>query len=165
MGRWQKAGAILAAALALIVCFAALGASLPDTITTDKYVLARRGSLGANSYVVTNVFPEPPAYRLSPLADSRLLDRAVNYRVVAETNATFALPATRTMEGYARAFLVYLDITSTNGCTIVFTGASALYRTDWSSDLKFPKEKRLFSFVEITDNEYLVETRELEKME
>ena len=165
MGRWQTIGVFLAAIVVLLICVAASGASLPDTITTDKYVLARRGSLGANSYVVTNVFPEPPAYRLSPLADSRLLDRAVNYRVVAETNATFALPQARTMEGYARAFLVYLDIVSTNGCEVAFTGASALYRTDGSGRFKFPREKRLFSFVEITDDEYLVETRELEKME
>ena len=165
MGRWQKAGAILAAALALIVCFAALGASLPDTITTDKYVLARRGSLGANSYVVTNVFPEPPAYRISRVERDVLFDRAVNFRLVAETNIVLALPAERTMDGYARAFLVYLDITATNGCEVAFTGASALYRTDGSGRFKFPREKRLFSFVEITDNEYLVETRELEKME
>ena len=44
---------VFLAALAALSCAAA--ATLPDSVTKDKVTYARRGSLGANSYVVTNI--------------------------------------------------------------------------------------------------------------
>ena len=89
------------AASAAILC--ALGASIPDTVTKDKVTYARRGSLGADSYVATNVVVDPPGYQLSRVADMKLRDRAVNFAAVEGTNAVFALPGRKSAAGYARA--------------------------------------------------------------
>ena len=157
---WRVLWAFLAAETA----FAAVAASLPDTVTKDKVTYARRGSLGADSYVVTNIVAEPPSYQLARVADMRLRDRCVNALVVEGTNAVLALPGRRTVAGYARAFVVYIDAANDAGCTVEFTGALALYTTDWHDRPRVPKGKRLFSVLEIADNEYLVETRELEEI-
>ena len=150
--------------LAALAALCAAGANLPDTVTKDKVTYARRGSLGANSYVVTNIVVEPPSYQLSRIADMKLRDRCVNYATVEGTNAVFALPARKTVAGYARTMLVYVDATNDAGCTVEFTGANALYTTDWYDRPRIGKGKRLFSIMEIADNEYLVETRELEEI-
>lgn len=150
--------------LAALTALCAAGANLPDTVTKDKVTYARRGSLGANSYVVTNIVVEPPSYQLSRIADMKLRDRCVNYATVEGTNAVFALPARKTVAGYARTMLVYVDATNDAGCTVEFTGANALYTTDWYDRPRIGKGKRLFSIMEIADNEYLVETRELEEI-
>ena len=150
--------------LAALAALCAAGANLPDTVTKDKVTYARRGSLGANSYVVTNIVVEPPSYQLSRVADMKLRDRCVNYATVEGTNAVFALPARKTVAGYARTILVYVDATNDAGCTVEFTGANALYTTDWYDRPRIGKGKRLFSIMEIADNEYLVETRELEEI-
>ena len=151
---------LLLAALSAIS--GASAASLPDTVTRDRVTYARRGSLGANAYVATNVVVDPPAYQLSRVAEMKLRDRCVNYATVDGTNAVFALPGRKTTAGYARAFILYFDATAEAGCAVSFTGADALYTTDWFDAPRVGKGKRLFSFVEIADNEYLVETRELE---
>ena len=150
--------------LAALAALCAAGANLPDTVTKDKVTYARRGSLGANSYVVTNIVIEPPSYQLSRVADMKLRDRCVNCATVEGTNAVFALPARKTVAGYARTILVYVDATNDAGCTVEFTGANALYTTDWYDRPRIGKGKRLFSIMEIADNEYLVETRELEEI-
>ena len=150
--------------LAALAALCAAGANLPDTVTKDKVTYARRGSLGANSYVVTNIVVEPPSYQLSRIADMKLRDRCVNCATVEGTNAVFALPARKTVAGYARTMLVYVDATNDAGCTVEFTGANALYTTDWYDRPRIGKGKRLFSIMEIADNEYLVETRELEEI-
>ena len=150
--------------LAALAALCAAGANLPDTVTKDKVTYARRGSLGANSYVVTNIVVEPPSYQLSRIADMKLRDRCVNCATVEGTNAVFALPARKTVAGYARTILVYVDATNDAGCTVEFTGANALYTTDWYDRPRIGKGKRLFSIMEIADNEYLVETRELEEI-
>ena len=150
--------------LAALAALCAAGANLPDTVTKDKVTYARRGSLGANSYVVTNIVVEPPSYQLSRVADMKLRDRCVNCATVEGTNAVFALPARKTVAGYARTMLVYVDATNDAGCTVEFTGANALYTTDWYERPRIGKGKRLFSIMEIADNEYLVETRELEEI-
>ena len=150
--------------LAALAALCAAGANLPDTVTKDKVTYARRGSLGANSYVVTNIVVEPPSYQLSRVADMKLRDRCVNCATVEGTNAVFALPARKTVAGYARTILVYVDATNDAGCTVEFTGANALYTTDWYDRPRIGKGKRLFSIMEIADNEYLVETRELEEI-
>ena len=153
---------LLLAALAAISWASA--ASLPDTVTRDRVTYARRGSLGANAYVATNVVVSPPAYQLSRVAEMKLRDRCVNYASVAGTNAVFALPGRKTTAGCARAFILYLDALDAGGCAVSFTGAAALYTTDWTDAPRVGMGKRLFSFIEIADNEYLVETRELEEI-
>ena len=153
----------LLAASAAILC--APGASIPDTVTRDKVTYARRGSLGADSYVVTNIVVEPPSYQLSRVSEMKLRDRCVNSAIVEGTNAVFALPGRKTVAGYARAIILYLDAANDDGCDISFTGADALYTTDWGASPHVPKGKRIFSIMEIADNEYLVETRELEQIQ
>ena len=86
--------------LAVLAAFSgASAASLPDTVTRDGVAYARRGSLGANAYVATNVVVSPPAYQLSRVAEMKLRDRCVNYASVAGTNAVFALPGRKTTAG------------------------------------------------------------------
>ena len=153
---------VLLAASAAILC--ALGASIPDTVTKDKVTYARRGSLGADSYVATNVVVDPPGYQLSRVADMKLRDRAVNFASVEGTNAVFALPGRKSAAGYARAFILYLDVSAEGGAAVSFTGAAELYTTDWFTRPRIGKGKRIFSIMEIADNEYLVETRELEEI-
>ena len=150
--------------LAALAALCAAGANLPDTVTKDKVTYARRGSLGANSYVVTNIVVEPPSYQLSRVADMKLRDRCVNYATVEGTNAVFALPARKTVAGYARTMIVYVNATNDAGCAVEFTGANALYTTDWYDRPRIGKGKRLFAIMEISDNEYLVDTRELEEI-
>jgi len=157
---WRVLWAFLAAETA----FAAVAASLPDTVTKDKVTYARRGSLGADSYVVTNIVAEPPSYQLARVADMKLRDRCVNSATVEGTNAVFSLPARKTVAGYARAIILFVDAANDAGCTVEFTGAAALYTTDWPTRPRIEKGKRIFSIMEIADNEYLVETRELEEI-
>ncbi|MBQ6139924.1 MAG: hypothetical protein IJI54_01470 [Kiritimatiellae bacterium] len=154
----------LAFIAALVALSCAVGAVLPDTVTKDKVTFARRGALGADSYVVTNIVIEPPSYQLSRVADLKLRDRCVNSAIVEGTNVVFALPGRKTVAGYARTLLVFLDATNDAGCSVAFTGADALFTSDWYGAPNVPKGKRIFSIIEIADNQYLVETRELEEI-
>lgn len=157
---------VTCALLAAQAVFAAAAASLPDTKVEPTAVLARRGSLGRDSYVVTNVPPVAVSYAIGAVcADGKLRDRCVNTATVESDTATFALPGRRSMAGYARCLILHLDIVSTNGCAVSFTGANALYTTDWDFNRKCQAGRRIFSIMEIGDNEYLVETRELELVE
>lgn len=153
---------VLFAAAAALLC--ALGASVPDTVTRDKVTYARRGSLGADSYVATNVVVDPPGYQLARVADMKLRDRAVNFAKVGGANAVFALPGRKSVAGYARAFILYLDVTADGGAAIAFTGAVELYTTDWYGQPKVEKGKWMISLLELTDDVYLVEARELERI-
>ena len=154
---------VLVAALAALSCASA--AALPDTVTRDRATYARRGSLGADSYVVTNIVFDPPSYQLSRVSEMKLRDRCVNTATVSGTNAVFSLPGRKTFAGYARTLLVYIDAANDAGCTVSFTGADALYTTDWSDSPHMPKGKHLLSIVEMADNVYLVETRQLEQIQ
>ena len=155
---------VLWAFVAAEAAFAAIAASLPDTVTKDKVTYARRGSLGADSYVVTNIVVEPPSYQLARVVDMKLRDRCVNSATVDGESAVFALPGRKTVAGYARTLLVFLDVRNDNGCTVAFTGADALYTSDWYGAPKVGKGRHIFSIVELADNQYLVETRELEEI-
>ena len=120
--------------LAALAAFSgASAASLPDTVTRDGVAYARRGSLGANAYVATNVVVSPPAYQLSRVAEMKLRDRCVNYASVAGTNAVFALPGRKTTAGCARAFILYLDALDAGGCAVSFTGARTPRASAWGS--------------------------------
>ena len=54
--------------------------------------------------------------------------------------------------------------TGAGGATIAFTGAAELYTTDWYGHPKVEKGKWMFSLLELADDVYLVETRELERI-
>ena len=153
--------ALLAASAALLC---AAGAAIPNSVTKDKVTYARRGSLGADSYVVTNIVVESPSYQLSRVSEMKLRDRCVNCTTIEGTNAVFVLPGRKSAAGYSRSMLLYLDAANDAGCTVAFTGATALYTTDWYNAPKVGKGKRIFSIMEIADNEYLVETRKLEEI-
>ena len=141
-----------------------LAASSPDTVTRDRVTYSRRGSLGADTYVVTDVSVEPPSYQLSRVSEMKLRDRCVNSATVAGTNAVFALPGRKTVAGYARAIMLYLEATDDRGCSVSFTGANALYTSDWRGAPRVDKGRHIFSIIEVEDNEYLVETRALEEI-
>ena len=156
---------VLAALLAATAAFALFAAALPDTVTRDKVTYARRGSLGKDAYVVTNIVVEPPSYKLSRVSDMKLRDRCVNSATVAETNAVFRLPERKSVAGCARSIILYLDASNDAGCDVSFAGADALYTTDWGNAPHVAKGKHIFSVMELADNEYLVEARELEQIQ
>lgn len=135
-------------------------APVPDVKVKTNAVYARRGSLGANDYVVTNVAPCASAYLMNEVKAGKLRDRAVNVVTVSEAEAAFELPLKRTVEGYARAMLV--AVTAERATRITLTGAESLWGT-------FPKKETLelcagthvLQIIEIGKAVYLVEAREI----
>ena len=163
---WRIMWRVLCAFAVAQAVYVAIAASLPDTKIEPTAVLARRGSLGKDSYVVTNVPPVAVSYAIGAVgSDGRLRDRCVNTATVDADAATFALPGRRSMAGYARCLILHLNIASTNGCAVSFSGANAIYTTDWDFCTKCQQGRRIFSIMEIADNEYLVESRELEQIQ
>ena len=135
-------------------------APVPDVKVKANAVYARRGSLGADDYVVTNVAPCASAYLMHEVKAGKLRDRAVNVVTVSEAESTFELPLKRTVEGYARAMLV--AVTAERATRITLTGAESLWGT-------FPKKETLelcagthvLQIIEIGKAVYLVEAREI----
>ena len=135
-------------------------APVPDVKVKTNAVYARRGSLGADDYVVTNVAPCASAYLMHEVKAGKLRDRAVNVVTVSEAEAAFELPLKRTVEGYARAMLV--AVTAECATRITLTGAESLWGT-------FPKKETLelcagthvLQIIEIGKAVYLVEAREI----
>ena len=135
-------------------------APVPDVKVKTNAVYARRGSLGADDYVVTNVAPCASAYLMHEVKAGKLCDRAVNVVTVSEAEAAFELPLKRTVEGYARAMLV--AVTAECATRITLTGAESLWGT-------FPKKETLelcagthvLQIIEIGKAVYLVEAREI----
>lgn len=135
-------------------------APVPDVKVKTNAVYARRGSLGADDYVVTNVAPCASAYLMHEVKAGKLRDRAVNVVTVSEAEAAFELPLKRTVEGYARAMLV--AVTAECATRITLTGAESLWGT-------FPKKETLelcagthvVQIIEIGKAVYLVEAREI----
>ena len=133
---------------------------VPDVKVKTNAVYARRGSLGADDYVVTNVAPCASAYLMNEVKAGKLRDRAVNVVTVSEAEAAFELPLKRTVEGYARAMLV--AVTAECATRITLTGAESLWGT-------FPKKETLelcagthvLQIIEIGKAVYLVEAREI----
>lgn len=152
--------AVLAALTALGAALAALAAGLPDTVETTAAVYARRGSLGANDYVATNVAPCKSAYRLVRVTDGRLRDRAVNM-VTATNDVTLVTPQRRTVADYARAFCVTVAVGGSGGCRVTLQGASKVYRTGMFGGLDLDRGIHFLQFLEIGDNEYVVDIQEL----
>ena len=149
----------LAAVAALLCVVAAFAASLPDSRVQGHAVLARRGSLGADDYVATNVTACSSAYVMHAPTDGRLRDRAVNVVSVDSTNAVFAVPGRRTVAGFARGFLV--SVVAATNAVVRFEGANGIYSSDATVEFRIPPGRSMFSFIEIGDNEYLAAWREL----
>ena len=149
--------------VALFVALAALGAAFaaprPDVIVKPNAVYARRGALGSNDYVATNVAPCVSAYAIRDVRDSQLHDRAVNMVSVDGAEAEFALPSRRTVAGFARGLIV--SVTASTNATVRITGANALYRSDGGDALEVERGLNVFSLVEIGNGVYLVEVRPL----
>lgn len=129
----------------------------PDSKGGDGAAYARRGALGADDYVATNVYPN--AYRLARSEGGALADRAVNSAAITGTNAVFTLPERRAEGGYARAFILFVD--SRTDATVRFAGARHVYTTDAADEYRITPGRSIFTAVEIADDEYLVEWREL----
>lgn len=148
-----------AALLAAFAALAAAASAATDVIVRPNAVYARRGALGANDYVATNVAPCVSAYAIREVRDGRLHDRAVNIVTVGGTEAEFALPSRRTVAGFARALVVCA--TAETNAAVRFTGANALYRSDGADTLELEPGLNVFSFIEIGNEAYLVEVRPL----
>lgn len=134
--------------------------AVPDVKVKTNAVYARRGSLGANDYVVTNVAPCASAYLMNEVKAGKLRDRAVNVVTVSEAEAAFELPLKRTVEGYARAMLV--AVTAECATRITLTGAESLWGSFPKKDtLELCAGTHLVQIVEIGKAVYLVEAREL----
>lgn len=149
--------AVLISALAAFN--AVFATSKPDVVVKPNAVYARRGSLGSNDYVATNVAPCVSAYAIREVRDGRLRDRAVNVATVDGAGAEFALPARRTVAGFARGLIV--SVTASTNAVIRFTGANSLYRSDDEDTLSVEPGLNVFSFIEIGDGDYIVEVRSL----
>ena len=135
-------------------------APVPDVKVKTNAVYARRGSLGANDYVVTNVAPCASAYLMNEVKAGKLRDRAVNTVAVSAPEVSLELPLKRTVEGYARAMLV--AVTAECATRITLTGAESLWGSFPKKDtLELCAGTHLVQIVEIGKAVYLVEAREL----
>lgn len=160
----MRKGAVLAALAALGAATLAFAARLPDSVSTSEAVYARRGSLGSNDYVATNVAPCNSAYRIVRVTDGRLRDRAVN--VIAVTNdVTLALPGRRTTAGCARMLCAVLNVGASGECRVLLEGAAKVYATDSTDALSVGNGVHFLQIVEIGDNEYLADVSELRETE
>lgn len=136
----------------------------PDAVSDSRAAYARRGTLGANDYVATNVFASPPYYALHAVTNGALLERAVNSATVADA-AEFALPPGRLAPGHSRGLLLCLAVEAPSRVAVRVTGASRLFTTDGSSALAAEPGLNILSFVEIVDGVYMVEARPLTEVE
>jgi len=159
-------GGVLLSALA---SFAGLGSGdpPPDGFVTNGVAYARRGALGKNAYVVTNLWTDSPCYSLVPTGGTSLVDRAVNRRVVSG-DTTFAVPPVPTMRTYdthrkARAFIVVTEVAADTPPEVSFTGLRRIYTLH--GDMTVGKGLTWISFMEIGDGEFVVETVPITELE
>lgn len=154
----------LVAALAVMAAFpsfAGLGkASVPDAKEDGRAAYARRGSLGSDDYVATNVYSCASAYLRHDVKDGTLLNRAVNSVFVEAESVTFEIPGDESVKPYARGFMVV--VTSTVNTRLSFEGAERLYSSDGTELMPVVAGGTiLLSFIEIRKDEFLVEMRDL----
>ena len=152
--------AVIAALAALSCALVAFAARPPDSKVVGNAAMARRGSLGANDYVVTNVAPCSSCYDLCAPPDGRLRDRAVN-AVEAAGNVSLSVPTNAVAPGAARAFCVYLKATGSGGCAVTVGGAARILVPDGSEGLSFGRGEYVLSFVELERDVFLVDSRGL----
>lgn len=136
-----------------------------DDYTRDEVAFARKGSLGGDSYVVTNVVPMAPAYMLASADSTNLVDRAIN-RFTPKGDTAFIMPpppAKRECDAYrnARSFLLFVTVTNDTPPAVSFIGAKRLVSDDWSESVRLSKGENLLAFMELADGVFLVEAGEL----
>ena len=156
------------AAACACAAFAGLGSGgrPADGFVADDVAYARRGALGQDDYVVTNLWTQTPCYALVTGAGTTLVDRAVN-RFSVTNDVSFALPGLSGGRSYdahrpARSFVVVIAIASDPAPEVAFRGARALYTAE--CDLAIGKGITILSFLEIGEGEFLVESRELTRL-
>ena len=152
---------LVLAACAAGALFADLGSGVkPDTKETQNAVYARRGALGPDDYVVTNVPPITSSYVMNEVKYGKLRDRAVNTATVSGAFASFELPLKRTVAGFARAMLFI--VTAQQTTEIALTGGESLWGTcSKEGTLTLCAGRHLLQIIEIGNASYLVESREL----
>ena len=155
--------AVIAALAALSCALVAFAERPPDSKVVGNAAMARRGSLGANDYVVTNVAPCSSCYDLRAPSDGRLCDRAVN-AVEAAGNVSLSVPTNAAAPGAARAFCVYLKATGSGGCAVTVGGAARILAPGGSDGLSFGRGEHVLSFVELEGGVFLVDSRELTEL-
>lgn len=158
----RKALVLIAlAACAAGALFADLGSGVvPDVKETQNAVYARRGSLGSDDYVVTNIPPITSSYLMNEVKYGKLRDRAVNTATVTGAFASFELPLKRTVAGFARAMLFV--VTAEQATQITLTGAESLWGTcSKEGTLTLCAGRHLLQIIEIGNASYLIEEREL----
>ena len=149
------------AALALLaVCAAFCGfAPPPDSVRRGNAACARRGSLGADDYVVTNVSPCSSCYELCAPDGGMLRDRAVN-ALEGTGEIRLLVPTNAAAPGAARAFCVYLKANG-GGCRLSVVGARKVLLPDGSDGLSFPSGEHFVSFLELEKDVFMADSRKL----
>lgn len=156
----------------VFVSFAALAWPWDDKINDykrDEVAFARKGALGSDSFVVTNVVPSLPAYSLQERESTNLVDRAINRYTLME-DVSFVLPPApqrRATDDYrsARGFILLATVTTDSPPSISFIGAKKIVSDDWTNKIKLLKGENLISFMEISDGVFLVETAQLTEIQ
>ena len=147
----------------------ALGSGAPpaDGYAADGVSYARRGALGNDSYVVTNVYTETPCYSLAAGFGTNLVNRAVNSCTVTGDVAFVAPPAPVKREcdpfRAARAFLLVLEIEADLVPEVDFRGFGTLSTVD-GVGIGIGKGTTILSFIEVRDGDFLVEAHELKPL-
>lgn len=155
----------LAFVLALVLAATELFAvHPPDGFVRDEAAYARRGALGADHYVVTNVTVMHPSYLLVTTATTNLTDRAMqSYQLDAAT--TFVLPPPSPKREAdlwrpVRSFLLALTVQTDTAPEVRFVGAGRIYHGD--GDFSLSKGLNLLQFIEFAEGDFLIENRKLD---
>ena len=137
----------------------------PDTKTRDEVRFTRKGALGNNDYVVSDVYPPLPSYALVTEPTTQLVDRAVNL-ITLERDTTFVMPpepVKRTVDSYraARSFILRVAITNQTPPKVWFDGCEKLVSTSGENSIDLTRGENLLSFIEIGTGTFMVEMRDL----
>ena len=145
------------------------GSDLPDAKERDEVSFARRGTLGTDDYVVTNVVPQLPAYMLVEEQSTALVDHAVNrFDLAGDTVFTVpAAPVKREVDPYraARGLLLVLSVGDGTVPKVSFDGCAGIYTTDGSKEITLVKGVNIISLMEIGSDSFMAEIRELTEVE
>ncbi len=160
---------VAAAVLAAGAASAGLGSGVrADAYEADGVAYARRGALGGDAYVVTNVAVRPPCYALATGCGTSLVDRAVNACSVTGDVAFAAppKPAVRESDGRrdARAFVLVLDVAADAAAPEVsFLGFGSLATAE-GEGIEVGAGRTLLSFFEIGEDEFVVDVRRISRL-
>lgn len=151
--------------LASFAAFAGLGSGghPADGMVTNSVAYARRGALGADDYVVTNLWMTSPAFALRANCGTQLVDRAMN-RCLVTNDTVFVFPRVPPRKSYdpprlARSFVLVTEIRSETPPEISFSGMRKFYTL--GDPLRIGRGVTFLSFYEIGEEEFLVDMHEL----